>query len=82
MRRSSVVEPALSNIDYVANHFVDDPMFASDPARPVSSKLMSKRFRFPNAGEGMQNHVSEQAVNPTADLFVGAAPIVEVILRL
>ena len=76
------MEPALSNIDCVANHFVDDPMFAGDPARPVASKFMPKRFRFPDTGEGMQNHVIEQAVNPAADLSVGAAPVVEIILRL
>ncbi len=76
------MEPALSNIDCVANHFVDEPMFAGDPARPVASKLMSKRFRFPNAGEGMQYHVIEQAFNPAADLFVGMAPVIEIVLCL
>ena len=76
------MEPALSNKDYVANHFVDDPMFASDPARPVSGKLMPQRFGFPNAGEGMQNHVIEQAFNPAADLFVGVAPVIEIVLGL
>lgn len=55
------MESTLCNKDGVACDLVDNPMFASDAAGPITGKLMAERLRFANAREGVQSVIVEQA---------------------
>ena len=72
----------LCNEDGSACDLIYQPMSARDSARLVAGELVAERLGFADPGKGTQRDVGQESIDTPAHLFVGAAPVLEILLRL
>ena len=67
------------NIDRIVGNFINKPVLIIDSSRPISRKLMFKRFRLSNSFKRISCNIFYQFFYSLEDFFIGRFPFVKVI---